>query len=83
MTFGSSFAKDWFPIYFGEIRNISLVKLCFYTESDIHGTPDNYSIEYEYWNEKQWTLVTETRRSHHLPVGNTANTVILYKIATS
>jgi hypothetical protein len=77
-TLGSKLATDWYALDFGQIREISSVKLYLYADGIIYGAPDDYSIEY--YNTKQWLPVKMNEQNPVKPIGNTVNTVVFDKV---
>jgi hypothetical protein len=78
---GSSSSNNWYALDFGEIRNVSSVKLFFYADGKTFEKPDEYDLEY--WNGRQWLPVKVKDRTPSLPIGNTVNKVSFDKIATT
>jgi len=80
-TLGSASSSDWYALDFGQVREISTVKLYLYVDGKTYGIPDDYSIEYH--NGQQWLPVNEKERNPAKPIENTVNTVVFEKVSTT
>jgi hypothetical protein len=80
-TLASTSNTDWFALDFGQLHEVSGIKLYLCADGELFHIPDNFTIEYQ--SGGLWLPVKEKERSPAQPVANTVNKVIFDKVAAS
>ena len=79
-SYGSTNAKDWLEVDFGEPRELGRVELCLYDDRGGVQPPASYTVET--WTGSEWREVPGQVKTPSRPVGSAINTVTFPKQTT-
>jgi len=80
-TLGSHNAQDWFSVDFGADKQISTVKLYYYSDDAQFKAPQDYTVQS--WSGGAWTDVPGAVKSPATPLGNGENNISFPAVTTS